>query len=297
MLSTERDVTVSPIIEVAASVQGGKGSRGCFSLGVTTLLLPLVMWAAPPNRTTRAEVVNLRVPVWADAGEALEAPQVEVKVDGSPATVVRLSGPSDDLMLLAVLDLAGDLTLVDPARQALVEGIRELPANTYVGLLRAQDGLRVLIDPGPDREQVARSILDLTVSGHSGLLNTIETATRLGDSVLNKAHVRLAVLYVKSLSRTQTPVFIVHLNYRSDRLNEAYQTGLLSLATATGGSAEFCRSLAEIPVALSKTLDTISSHHSLEIELPRKTSEAPAIELLANGRTLRYRSRFQLSGR
>jgi hypothetical protein len=264
---------------------------------------------------------------------------VEVKVDGSPATVVRLAGPSDDLMLLVVLDLAGDLTLVDPARQALVEGIRELPANTYVGLLRAQDRLTVLIDPGPDREEVAGSILDLTVSGHSGLLNTIETATRLGDSVLNKAHVRLAVLYVtdshvdnyredftnpvvnssdsrdlsrrfpeglirqrisqleKSLSRTQTPVFIVHLNYRSDRLNEAYQTGLLSLATATGGSAEFCRSLAEIPVALSKTLETISSHHSLEIQLPGKTSEAPAIELLANGRTLRYRSRFQLSGR
>ena len=38
-----------------------------------------------------------------------------------------------------------------------------------------------------------------------------------------------------SLSRFQTPISIVHLRYSRDRLDEAYQNGLLQMAQLTGG--------------------------------------------------------------
>jgi hypothetical protein len=214
-------------------------------------------------------------------------------------------------MLLVVLDLAGDLSLVDPAREALIDGIRKLPANTYVGLLRAQDGLRVLVDPGPNREPVLEAIRGLSISGHAALLDTVETAAQLGDNILSKAKVRLAVLYVTDssianyredytnpvvnasdsrdmsrrfpeglvkekiqqlharLKESSSPLFVVHLNYQNDRLSDAYQTGLLELATATGGGAEFCRSVADIPDTIARMLASIVEHSAPDVRKAR----------------------------
>jgi hypothetical protein len=301
-------------------------------------LIPIVMVGAfgePPDTKARGAPANLHVPVWTEDGGALDAAGLSAKIDGSPAAVVRLTGPEDGLMLLVVADLAGDMSLVDPARQALVEGLRALPRNAYAGLLRAQDGLRVVVDPGPDRDALADAVLGMPISGKAGLLDTVVTAAHLGDAILAKARVRLAVLYItdshvanyredftnpvvnssdsrdlsrrfpeglikekisqleQNLTRTETPVFIVHLNYRSDRLNEAYQTGLLSLANTTGGAAQFCRSPAGIPAAIRQTLEIIASHHSVEIQLPEPVSRQTAVELVAEGRSLRYRTRFQ----
>jgi hypothetical protein len=308
-------------------------------LVVALLLAAPALLADPAGKRGKATSNLIRVPVWTADGAPLDPADVVAKVDGAPAKVLHLAGPADDLLLLIVADLAGDLTLVDPARQALVAAIRALPDNAYVGLLRSQDGLRVVVDPGPDREAVADALLGMAVSGRAGLLDTVATATRLGDSILARARVRLAVLYVtdshvanyredftnpvvnssdsrdlsrrfpeglikekisqieKNLGRTQTPVSIVHLSYRSDRMNEAYQTGLLSLASTTGGTAQFCRSLAEIPVAIRDTIDSIARHHSVEIQLPAEPSRLTAVELAAEGRTLRYRTRFQLRER
>jgi hypothetical protein len=250
-----------------------------------------------------------------------------------------MAGPEDDLVLLIALDLAGDLSLADPARRALIEGLRKLPSNAYAGLLRAQDGLRVLADPGPDREPAIAAIESLTVSGRAGLLDTVPTAMRLGDSILRKANVRVALFYLTDsnianyredftnpvvnssdsrdlsrrfseglvkekisqlqagLARSQTPLFIVHLDYRNDRLNEAYQTGLLALATATGGTAEFCRTVVDIPAAIEKTLDSIVSHYSIEVELSGKPAKQTAVQLGTQAGGLRHRTRFQLRER
>jgi hypothetical protein len=305
-------------------------------------LVPLAMaaWSAPPPERTRADgPARLRIPTWTENGEALRPADVSANVDGSPVKIVRVTGPEDDLVLLVALDLAGDLSLVDPARQALIEGFRKLPANAYVGLLRAQDGLRVLTDPGPDREPAIAAVESLTISGRAGLLDTVQTATRLGDAILRKADVRVAVFYLTDsnianyredftnpvvnssdsrdlsrrfseglvkekisqvqagLAQSQTPLFIVHLDYRNDRLNEAYQTGLLALATASGGSAEFCRTVVDIPAAIQKTLDSIVAHYSIEVELKGKPAKQTAVELGSVGGGLRHRTRFQLRQR
>jgi hypothetical protein len=301
-------------------------------LSKTALLLVLAAGLAaaapPPPKTDRAV---LRVPYWM---EGAAAPVVSAKLNGEAVRIARLLGPADDLVILLVLDLAGDLSRVDPARDALNSQLARLPANAMVSLLRAQDGLRVLEDPTGDRAAVQGRIQELTISGRAGLLDTVETALTVGDAMLGKAKVRVAVLYVSDslatnyredfanpvvnssdagdlsrrfpealikvrlqqilarVSRTQTPLFIVQLNYENDRLNEAYQTGLIELANSTGGSAEFARTLSEIPIAITRVMERALAHSSAELEFKRAKARQWEIELVAEGAEVRHRTRF-----
>lgn len=261
--------------------------------------------------------------------------ELSASVNGKAAKVVRLLGPDDPMVLLLVLDLVGDLSQVAPAQQAMVETVRRLPPHVFVGVLRAQDGLRVLLDPSPDREDAASAIQTLAVSGRAGLLDTVELAVQLGDSMLNAAQVRMAVLYVtdsdvrnyredfsnpvvnrsdsrdlsrrfpqglirekiaklnNSLVRSETPVFMVHLDYRSDTLNEAYQTGLLELAGTTGGRAEFCRTVADIPKTVASVFSYAINTSSAVVDIPEGTPRQALVSFGGISST-QHRSRFQL---
>ncbi len=289
------------------------------------------MTAAP-----REQAGMIRVPVWSDGGAPLQPDQLSVTIDGKPAPVVRVHGPSDPLMLLVVLDLVADLSEIDLAREALLAAIREMPPNVYVALLRAQDGLRVLLDPTTDRDAIAEAILSFPVSGRPALLETVETASQLADSILERAPVRMALLYVSDsniynyredftnpvinysdsrdlsrrfpeglvrdriaklatkLSASQTPLFITHLEFRTDRLNEAYQNGLMQLASVTGGQAVFCRSNAEIQPAIANTIKTILSHYGLDLQVPPGAGDNVAIKIESNQGNLNHRTRFRL---
>lgn len=167
--------------------------------------------AGPP--VARRQLV--RVPFWVQSEEGkpesvLTRGDLSVKVSGVAASTSRLLGPRDDLMLLVVSDMVGDLTLAQVAKAALSQHIQKLPPAAAVGLLRAQDGLRVLVDPTAERAPVLAAIEALPISGRAGLLETVQTVTGLGDSVLSKAAVRLAVLFVSDSDVT---------NYREDLTN------------------------------------------------------------------------------
>jgi hypothetical protein len=158
------------------------------------LLAWTLVAAAPPKPTNRV----LKVAVWTDAADAapLTAKNLTATVAGTEAHLVDVKGPGDDLMLVAVLDLSGDLSLAEPAKDALAADIEKLPQRTAVAVMRAQDGAKVLADPGMDRVASVSAVRDLLVSGKAGLLNTVETVTGLADSILAKTSVRVAVLYV-----------------------------------------------------------------------------------------------------
>jgi hypothetical protein len=164
-------------------------------------LLPL-LWlcctlaAAPPPPTRPTQV---RIPVWLNgaAGHELSPQDFHATVDGADARVTGVRCPDSDLIILLVLDLSsGDLTVVDPAKANLDDNIRKLPVTTYVGVLRAQDGLEVLQDPTGDRDAVTLRISEQTLSGKTGLLATVDTIGRIADSMLDKSAVRVAILYV-----------------------------------------------------------------------------------------------------
>jgi hypothetical protein len=281
--------------------------------------------AAPPQAAVR------RISAWTAAADL---DPLTAKVEGRDARIVRIRKPAEDLLVLVVLDVTGDLTLVDPARLAAVAEIEKLPAGAWVGVLRSQDGLRVLADPSPDRAAITAAIQSAPVSGRAGLLETIEPAALLATQLLRKSPVRLAVLYItdsniynyredytnpvinmsdqrdlsrrfpealirektaklaNALAETDSPLFVTHLAFLRDRLNEAYQTGLQQMAEATGGQAFFCRTQTDITDTITQVFSKIRNMWAIDVELPNSTPKNFTVQLSANGADLQYRTRF-----
>ncbi len=156
-----------------------------FKKALLTLFFPLAAFAADA----------IQVPVWAPVGEALPT-SLTATIGGEPTEVLNVQAPTDDLMLLVVLDLTDDLALVEQARRALLARIESLPANHLVGVLSAQNGLRVLTEPTSDHEKIAAAIRSQQVGGRAGLLETVEEAAQIGSSIIAKSGVRVAILYV-----------------------------------------------------------------------------------------------------
>jgi hypothetical protein len=135
---------------------------------------------------------------------------VQATTGGEPVKVMALATPGEDLILMIVLDLAGDVTLAQRANSALFEQIEQMSPQAHIALLRAQDGLRVVQDPTRDRSAIRAAIEAMTISGRAGLLDSIETAATIADSILTKSSVRVAILYVTDSDVT---------NYREDFSN------------------------------------------------------------------------------
>jgi hypothetical protein len=154
------------------------------------ILAAMFAWADPSPAPARA----VRVPVRVASGSVPIT--FTVQMDGKPAKVDAALTPKDSQMILVVLDLTGDFSLIDPAKQAIIDSVRKLPPTTYVSLLRAQDGLSVLVDPTSDRETIATALTGLTVTGRPGLIEVIEDVQKLADSIARKSRVRVGVIYV-----------------------------------------------------------------------------------------------------
>lgn len=163
---------------------------------VAVLLCAALPLAAAPSHP---RLTQIRIPVWLEPGSdrQLSAKDFHATIDGAESRVLQVECPDDDLVILLVLDFSsGDLTLADPAKETVDADIRKLPPKTVVGLLRAQEGLQVLSDPTADRDAIAALIEQQTLSGHTGLLATIDTIGQVGDSILKKSAVRLAILFI-----------------------------------------------------------------------------------------------------
>jgi hypothetical protein len=93
-----------------------------------------------------------------------------------------------------------------------------------------------------------------------------DLSRRFPEALINEKISKL----VEASNSLEAPLFVVHLNYRRDRLNVAYQNGLKTLAEATGGRSDICSSVAEIPEAVSAMFGRISSAWRLTLALPGK---------------------------
>jgi hypothetical protein len=286
----------------------------------STLLLALLalvfMWG-----TARAQAGSISIPAWIDEGKCGPTPGFAATFNGKPSPVLTPLGPGSDQIVLLVLDLTGDVSLVDAAKQAAMAEISKLPANTWVGLLNDQDGLHVLADPSSNRQAVLDAIKDLAPAGKPGLLSSVTPALSLADSILRKSPIRVSVLYItdgniynyredytnpvingsdphdlsrvfpdaliqdkisklqEDISSLEAPLFVVHLNYRGDTLNESYQNGLRTLADVTGGKGQVCRSVGEIPDAIAAAFTRISNGWRLTMEVPPKFRGSAQIRL------------------
>jgi hypothetical protein len=279
---------------------------------------------------------HCRVTAWL-GDPPLDAGQVKADVEGEKAKVLAVRDPASPLLLNVVLDLTGDMALIEPAREALKTEVAALSSNVWVSLLRAQDGLRVLTDPGPDRAGFNAQLDVLETTGRAGLLEVVQPAVELAERILRRSPIRTALLFVtdsniynyredytnpvvnpsdsRDLSRrfpealirektaklaaalnvTEVPVFVHHLAWLRDRLNEAYQTGLQQIAEATGGSASFSRAPGDISGDISQIFRKILSHWAVDLELPAGTKRTYSVQLSVEGREIQYRTKYTLA--
>lgn len=174
--------------------------------------LPLAAQHTKPGAAAKRQ---LKLPVWVEGSAgtfwtAGKRQSFKVFIEDKEAAVEGFQGPESATMLLVVFDTVVDLARVDEARSALTEAFAGLKENYWIGLLTAQNGLSVIQEPTADRKVLTEKIQAIPVSGKAGLLDTLEPVSRMATGMLQKAGVRVSVLYV-----TDSGI----ANYQADYLN------------------------------------------------------------------------------
>ncbi len=216
-----------------------------------------------------------------------------------PNAVVAVMRAQDSLKVLA------EPTTV---RATAAGAIEALPISGKAGLLDTVEFLGRTGDAVLRRSAVRVAILYVTDSDIQNyrenftnpVVNSSDTrdlSRKFPEALIQERITKLST----RLARQQTPVFIVHLVYRSDRLNEAYQSGLQQLSETTAGTSLFCRSSAEVADSIRKTFEMIGSHYSLTLALPPRPPKTIQVEITAdgpsNGKLLSYRAQVGVKSR
>jgi hypothetical protein len=157
----------------------------------------------------------LKFPVWVETADGQlwregKAQSFKVFLEEKEVPLKSFQGPRNSTIILIVFDTVAELASVEQARTSLTEAIKNLGENYWLGLLRAQDSLVVLQEPTADRTLINEKIQAVQLGSKAGLLDTLTPVSRLATGILQKAGVRLCVLYV-----TDSGI----ANYRADYLN------------------------------------------------------------------------------
>jgi hypothetical protein len=196
-----------------------------------------------------------------------------------PNTWVGLLGDQDGLHVLAD---------PGPNRQPLINAIKAVDSIGKPGLFESVTAALTLADGILRKSAVRVSVLYLT---DSNIYNYREDYT---NPVINSSDPHdLSRVFPDALiqdkisklvgdaSSLEAPLFVVHVNYRGDTLNESYQNGLLTLADTTGGRGQVCRSVTEIPDAISAAFTRIDAAWRLTLGIPPKYHNSAQIHLTA----------------
>ena len=209
-----------------------------------------------------------------------------------PAAYVAVLRAQDELSVLA--DPTND-------RAAVADAIRNLNISGRPGLLETLDPVERLADAVGRKAQVRLSVLFVTDSNvadyredfSNPVINSSDPhdlSRRFPETLIQEKISKIQGL----LAARQTPLHIVHVAYRTDRLNEAYQNGLEQLTGQTAGSAAFCRSRADIPDSIHRAFRAIASEYVLILAVPENSSATPQFQVSAGESPLVYRTRMTL---
>lgn len=190
---------------------------------------------------------------------------------------------------------------LDPTtdREKFAEVLRTLPMSGRAGFFEMVDVIASVTNPILARHPVRVAVLYLTDSEirnyrqdyTNPVINAADSrdlSRRFPDALIREKVNTLT----NELLRSSVPIFVVHLNYRNDPLNEAYQTGIKRLAQATGGRSVFCRSIAEIPVAIGDIVNAIQAMGMVEIAVPDGVSGSVTLTLEHAEKPVEFRTLF-----
>ena len=178
--------------------------------------------------------------------------------------------------------------LADPSpnRQPLVDAIQSVTNSGEPGLLDTVDGALSLANALIQKSPVRVAVLYITDGSiyayREDYTNPVINASdphdlsrRFPQALIEEKISKLK----EDVSSLQAPLSVVHLHYRDDQLNKAYQNGLGSLAESTGGESDFCRSITEIPEVISTMFTRISEAWCLTLEVPARSRDNIRVRL------------------
>ncbi len=206
------------------------------------------------------------------------------------STLAELSKLPANAWIGLLSDQDGLHVLADPGpnRQAVLGAIKDFASTGKPGLLESVTSALTLADSILRKSPVRVSVLYITDSNIYNYREDYTNPVINGSDPHDLSRVFPDALIQDKISKLQedvssleAPLFVVHLNYRGDTLNESYQNGLLTLADATGGKGQVCRSVGEIPDAVAAAFDRISSGWRLTMEVPPKFHGSAQIRLTA----------------
>jgi hypothetical protein len=185
-------------------------------------------------------------------------------------------------------DQDGLHVLADPSpnRQPLLNALKDLGSTGKPGLFETVSPALALADSIMRKSPVRVSVLYITDSNiynyredyTNPVINSSDPhdLSRVFPDALIQDKISKLVGEVSSL---EAPLFVVHISYRGDTLDESYRNGLLTLADATGGKGQACRSMGEIPDAIAAAFARISSAWRLTLGVPPKFHSNAQIHL------------------
>lgn len=186
----------------------------CFSVQAQG---PSVSSTDTPKNPVAAEpaAAQLKLPVWLEEQEGkywegARRQSFHVFLEDQEVPVKGFLNAQSGTVLLLVFDNVADIAKLEEIRNALGEQLTGLGDKYLTGLLSAQDGVSVLQEPTSDESLLKLKIKDVQIATKGGLLDTLEPVARMGTAIMQKASVRVAILYV-----TDSGV----ANYRADYLN------------------------------------------------------------------------------
>lgn len=202
-------------------------------------------------------------------------------------------------------DQDGLHVLADPngSRQPLMAALKDIESIGKPGLFDTVTSALTLADGIMRQSPVRVAVLYLTDSNiynydvdyTNPVINSSDPhdLSRVFPDALIQDKIAKLLGEVSSL---EAPLFIVHVNYRGDTLNDSYQNGLLTLADATGGRGQVCRSVGEIPDAISAAFARIDTAWRLTLSVPAKFHNSAQIHLstACNGQDARLSWRTRL---
>ena len=169
--------------------------------------------------------------------------------------------------------------LLEPTadRERLAETIRAVQVNGRAGLLDTLVPVSNLATRILTESAVRVFVLYITDSGianyRADYLNPVINSSDAGDlsrRFSDRAVQEQVSRIGQSLSRFAIPLFVLHLEYRPDALNLAYQSGLERMAAEKGGQALLCRTVDEIAPSLDTLLTRLLSGYYVGTKWPEK---------------------------
>jgi von Willebrand factor type A domain len=227
--------------------------------------------------------------------------------DAEQAAIAEISKLPSNAWVGVLRAQDGLHVLADPTpnRQKVTDIIKSLSSSGTPGLLETVRAALSLADAMIRKSPVRVSVLYITDGSiysyredyTDPVINPSDThdlSRRFRDVLINEKISKLE----RHISSLEAPLFVVQLHYRQNDLDQAYQNGLESLSTTTGGEAALCHSLSEIPQVVSTMFDRIKTTWRLNLAVPAKTHSHLQVGLSASCGTqdvqVAWRTHFRL---